>query len=81
MKSILKPDKTDLEACKLLMKALQFVDANTAQFWFEPIKECLDYFDLPEYTCDVCMTTKMSFWDYHFAQGMCPICSKEAEEK
>jgi len=76
-KSKITPSFLDVTACKLLMRVLDTVDPNMAQFWFGPIKECLDYFALPEYSCEVCKITKMSFWDYHLGQGWCKSCTEK----
>lgn len=75
-----EPDKNDIEACTLLMRALGLVDATISQFWFDPIKQCLDEFTLPEINCSVC-GTKMNFWDYHLSQGWCETCIEKQSKK
>jgi hypothetical protein len=72
-----EPNPHDIEACRLLMKAIHTVDPSSVQFWYEPIKQCLNYFELPELVCDDCKKTKMTFWDYHLAQGMCEKCASK----
>jgi hypothetical protein len=72
-----KPSLYDVEASKQLMSALHIVDPSSVQFWYDPIRECLEYFELPDYVCDDCKETKMTFWNYHLAQGMCEKCTSK----
>jgi hypothetical protein len=69
----------DVHACELLMRALNEVDANVSQFWFDPVITMLSYFDLPNKECSECHK-EMSFFDYHIRQGMCGECASKISQ-
>lgn len=75
------PSVQDMQACVMLLRALYMVDPSSGQFWYDHIKACLDYFDLPDRICDACEETKMTFLDYHMSQGMCDKCAEKYSEK
>jgi hypothetical protein len=66
----------DVHACEQLMHALNEVDVNVAQFWLDPVKTMLSYFELPNEHCTECHK-EMPFFDYHTKQGMCDKCASE----
>jgi hypothetical protein len=73
-----RPSLHDVHACEQVMLALNEVDPNIAQFWFEPIEEMLSQIELPDIPCDICKIP-MPFYDYYLKQGMCDKCSSETE--
>jgi hypothetical protein len=71
-----KPSLYDIDACESLMEALDEVDVNVGQFWYQPIIEMLSYFELPDKHCSECHK-KMPFMDYYIKQGMCDECASK----
>jgi len=65
-----------IEALKLAYR----LDANILNFILDEVQKAIENLDLPSKKCEIC-GREMTFFDYHWLDGICEECHIELAKK